>query len=360
MILIKAEKIKTVNASKDSCESLGLIEFNQFQQCQTSICPNTTHINTKTPNKTISVTEAPAVAASSNLGDWSEFSECSASCGPAIRHRTRSCFGEHAFYLCQDGLVDIEECENVPCDLEFTYQDWANWAFCSKTCDLGERTRTRRCDDDQENCVDQVESEKCFYEPCVDKNLIHKDLCVPIDQYQTLDNCTISVMNDLDHLNGNMEVVLLQTVTLEYDLVYYGFNGTISVANETKHDLNDILANYNITLVSFDNQSDVHSQEINLFNETEITTIETLTIELEQTVSLNEALSDSIIDQYRSLVNEVIYTNAELATNETMGQEINVTYFDKEKIDFQFSLRKDPNEIPFIQCDIDSVSTLKF
>ena len=108
----------------------------------------------------------------------------------------------------------------------------------------------------------------------------------------------------------------------------------------------------------FDNQSDVHSQEINFFNETEINTIETLTIELEQTVSLNEALSDSIIDQYRNLINEAIYLNAELAINETMDQEINVTYVDNEQIDIQFNLLKDPDEIPYIKCDIDSVSYL--
>ena len=334
-----------------------MIEFNQFQQCQSTVCPNITHTNTTASNKTISTTEKPAVA-SSSLGDWSDFSECSASCGPAIRHRTRSCFGEHAFYLCQDGLVDIEECENLPCNVEYTYQDWANWAFCSKTCDLGERTRTRRCDDDQEGCEDQVESEKCFYEPCVDKNLIHKDLCVPIDEYRTLDNCTMSVMDNLDYLNGQMEILLVQRVTFEYELLYYGFNGTVSIANETEHDLSDIFMQYNITLVSFDNQSDVHSQEINFFNETEITTIETLTIEVEQTISLNEALSDSIIDQYRNLINEAIYFNAELAINETMDQEINVTYVDNQQIDIQFTLLKDPDEIPYIKCDIDSVSYL--
>ena len=62
----------------------------------------------------------------------------------------------------------------------------------------------------KEGCQDQTETEKCFYEPCVDPNVIHKDLCILKEDYQTLDNCTMTVLDTLDHLNGEMQTKLTQ------------------------------------------------------------------------------------------------------------------------------------------------------
>ena len=80
---------------------------------------------------------------------WNSENSFKATCGPAIRHRTRACFGPSAFYICNEGLVEVEPCETLPCDgaaVAFTFSEWTNWAFCSESCGLGERSRTRRCE----------------------------------------------------------------------------------------------------------------------------------------------------------------------------------------------------------------------
>ena len=81
---------------------------------------------------------------------WSEFSQCSTSCGNGTHRRTRQCsnpapkFGGKNCSLY--GLdIDVESCYLIPCPLDGGYSTWSNFTECTKSCNVGRHTRTRQC-----------------------------------------------------------------------------------------------------------------------------------------------------------------------------------------------------------------------
>ena len=76
------------------------------------------------------------------LGEWSDWSECSATCGSGYHQRTRKCIGPgHCHGL--GSLKEVKHCANLP-RCQGTFGQWSSWSSCSATC--GEATRQRRRD----------------------------------------------------------------------------------------------------------------------------------------------------------------------------------------------------------------------
>ena len=77
------------------------------------------------------------------IGQWSEWSQCSATCGEGTQQRQRRCIGPGDC----DGLGDLEEereCPGLsPC--KGTLGQWSEWSQCSATCGQGTQQRQRRC-----------------------------------------------------------------------------------------------------------------------------------------------------------------------------------------------------------------------
>jgi len=80
-------------------------------------------------------------------GDWSFWSSCSSSCGPAKQHQSRlchnivpSCLGK----VCS-GISHRERSCSNPDPVDGTWEDWNPWSGCSVSCGLGRKTRTRTC-----------------------------------------------------------------------------------------------------------------------------------------------------------------------------------------------------------------------
>ena len=125
------------------------------------------------------------------VSDWSEWSDCSASCGYGFRERDRSCLSSD----CIEDMMQTEECSvrqcfdedgnpllPFPCALCSFCPDaatnneqpelpmissWSEWSGCSVTCGEGIRERNRVCFDP--NCSeDTLETEECFAEQCFD------------------------------------------------------------------------------------------------------------------------------------------------------------------------------------------------
>ena len=69
---------------------------------------------------------------------WGAWSDCTASCGGGIRHRSRVCNGVG---VCPGNKDDREYCRTGQCP---TFVD-GPWSDCSNTCGRGMRTRTRSC-----------------------------------------------------------------------------------------------------------------------------------------------------------------------------------------------------------------------
>ncbi|XP_039109837.1 SCO-spondin-like [Hyaena hyaena] len=92
---------------------------------------------------------------------WTPWSECSASCGPARRHRHRFCTRPPAAEpsvlglsspptlpapLCPGPEAEEEPCLLAACDRAGGWGPWGPWSRCSRSCGGGLRSRLRACD----------------------------------------------------------------------------------------------------------------------------------------------------------------------------------------------------------------------
>jgi len=79
------------------------------------------------------------------VSDWSEFSECSHTCGAGgirVRGRDITLPVAHGGQECPE-LQDSEICDLGPCPVHCVVSDWEHSSACSKTCGGGFQTRTR-------------------------------------------------------------------------------------------------------------------------------------------------------------------------------------------------------------------------
>ncbi|XP_008583107.1 PREDICTED: SCO-spondin, partial [Galeopterus variegatus] len=92
---------------------------------------------------------------------WTPWSECSASCGPARRHRHRFCARAPSVApssvallsppatptpVCPGPEAEEEPCLLPGCDRAGGWGPWGPWSSCSRSCGGGLRSRTRACD----------------------------------------------------------------------------------------------------------------------------------------------------------------------------------------------------------------------
>ncbi|KJH40830.1 thrombospondin type 1 domain protein [Dictyocaulus viviparus] len=74
--------------------------------------------------------------------EWREWSECSRLCGRGIRSRSRSCLGSGCYGV--DGEQTF--CNEHPCEARAgEWAAWSTWSQCSATCGAGVKRRSRYC-----------------------------------------------------------------------------------------------------------------------------------------------------------------------------------------------------------------------
>ncbi|XP_057300634.1 uncharacterized protein LOC130634855 isoform X1 [Hydractinia symbiolongicarpus] len=78
------------------------------------------------------------------MTEWSPWSSCSATCkGYHVRHRSCAVSGGDT---CSRNKTHQSECnEHIPCPVHGGFTEWSVWSNCSKSCNKGERIRTRQC-----------------------------------------------------------------------------------------------------------------------------------------------------------------------------------------------------------------------
>ncbi|XP_060586807.1 SCO-spondin-like isoform X3 [Ruditapes philippinarum] len=77
---------------------------------------------------------------------WSNWTECSYTCGTGKRKRSRDCDGP--FYggaNCTGPWDEIEDCNTHECPVDGKWDEWASWSACNVTCGGGGRWRSRNC-----------------------------------------------------------------------------------------------------------------------------------------------------------------------------------------------------------------------
>jgi len=112
------------------------------------------------------------------LTDWEDWSECSVSCGGGQQHSIRRIKRQSKFDgpPCSDVLTKISGCNTQPCSeaVDCVWGNWDVWSACSRTCDGGERTRSRLIDIAPRSggklcdAVATAEVETCNRDPCKD------------------------------------------------------------------------------------------------------------------------------------------------------------------------------------------------
>lgn len=80
------------------------------------------------------------------LGPWSDWSQCSLTCGGGSRERSRECALPTTRVQeenpCKAPLREQAKCNEEPCPV---FTQWSEWSECSKTCGSGQRDRNRKC-----------------------------------------------------------------------------------------------------------------------------------------------------------------------------------------------------------------------
>ncbi|CAG9828712.1 unnamed protein product [Diabrotica balteata] len=71
-------------------------------------------------------------------GCWSEWSPCNVSCGWGVKIRTRSCLGK----TCNDVAREEQPCEDQPCEAILGWGNWTEWSLCDIN---NEQHRKRKC-----------------------------------------------------------------------------------------------------------------------------------------------------------------------------------------------------------------------
>ena len=106
--------------------------------------------------------------------DWTEWTPCSVSCGGGKKVKTRECVlpkalgWERLQLLCPGDREVVSDCNSNPCPAP---SEWSGWSECSKSCGGGTRTKIRECvnqrDKDGNPCkADLILTEDCNQNPC--------------------------------------------------------------------------------------------------------------------------------------------------------------------------------------------------
>lgn len=104
------------------------------------------------------------------LSPWSEWGECSVSCGVGMRSRQRMLKTPVDPSLCPDELEEVEKCMHPECPTDCMLSEWSAWSECNKSCGKGHMIRSRMVKLEPQfggmPCPETVQRKKCKVRKC--------------------------------------------------------------------------------------------------------------------------------------------------------------------------------------------------
>ncbi|ESN93354.1 hypothetical protein HELRODRAFT_89118, partial [Helobdella robusta] len=82
------------------------------------------------------------------FSQWTDWSDCSASCGDGLQTRSRTCTNpapRNGGRACAGSTAEERTCMPRPCPVDGMWSDWSAWTECSQSCGDGLKTRVRDC-----------------------------------------------------------------------------------------------------------------------------------------------------------------------------------------------------------------------
>ncbi|CAH1773733.1 unnamed protein product [Owenia fusiformis] len=175
------------------------------------------------------------------VGQWSDWGECSTTCGDGEKTRTRACDSpapaNGGANCSPDDLIEILICNVVECPVNGGYAEWSVWSSCSTTCGGGEIARERTCTDPApayggDDCVgDNLETDVCNTFPCPGCEEF-MDIALVVDTAgndanSDINKYLIGLTEELNHAKSRVALYSFSdTVTQEFSLEDFAGNET--------------------------------------------------------------------------------------------------------------------------------------
>jgi len=115
------------------CTSLGPAV--ETRSCNTDVCA-------------AGVTQTLKPAVDGGFSSWSDWSECSATCGSGVQSRSRTCDNPAPAWggnSCSGSYTETRACNTLSCSKNGGYSEWSEWGTCTSTCGGGFQYRSRSC-----------------------------------------------------------------------------------------------------------------------------------------------------------------------------------------------------------------------